>query len=144
MSKKLISIVRLALPAGKATPAPPVGPALGQHGVNIVMFCKEYNAKTSDKIGLIIPAEIYIYEDKSFNFILKTPPVSELIKKLLNINKGSDKCNQNKIGTLDYNQLMEIANIKMPDLNTNDISKAIKIVEGTAKNMGIVINKNKK
>ncbi|EME28475.1 [pt] 50S ribosomal protein L1 [Galdieria sulphuraria] len=135
MGKKLISVVKLALPAGKATPAPPVGPALGQHGVNIVMFCKEYNAKTLDKIGLIIPAEIYIYEDKSFNFILKTPPVSELIKKLLNINKGSDKCNQNKIGTLDYNQLVEIANIKMPDLNTNDISQAIKIVEGTAKNM---------
>nr|YP_009051031.1 ribosomal protein L11 [Galdieria sulphuraria]AIG92477.1 ribosomal protein L11 [Galdieria sulphuraria] len=143
MGKKLISVVKLALPAGKATPAPPVGPALGQHGVNIVMFCKEYNAKTLDKIGLIIPAEIYIYEDKSFNFILKTPPVSELIKKLLNINKGSDKCNQNKIGTLDYNQLVEIANIKMPDLNTNDISQAIKIVEGTAKNMGIIINKNK-
>eukprot|EP00871_Galdieria_phlegrea_P000619 jgi/Galph1/1558/GphlegSOOS_G238.1 len=122
MTKKLMSIVKLALPAGKATPAPPVGPALGQHGINIVTFCKEYNAKTSDKIGLIIPAEIYIYEDKSFNFILKTPP-------------GSDKCNQNKVGSLSYSQLLEIANTKLVDLNTSDISKAVKIVEGTAKNM---------
>nr|YP_009027621.1 50S ribosomal protein L11 [Neoporphyra perforata]AGQ17147.1 50S ribosomal protein L11 [Neoporphyra perforata]AHB35115.1 50S ribosomal protein L11 [Neoporphyra perforata]AHB35324.1 50S ribosomal protein L11 [Neoporphyra perforata]AIA19486.1 50S ribosomal protein L11 [Neoporphyra perforata]AIA19695.1 50S ribosomal protein L11 [Neoporphyra perforata] len=139
MAKKVTGIVKLALNAGKATPAPPVGPALGQHGVNIVMFCKEYNARTSDKSGLVIPVEISIYEDRSFTFILKTPPASVLIAKAAGLNKGSGEPNTKKVGNITYKQLESIAETKLPDLNTNNILQAMKIVGGTAKNMGILI-----
>nr|YP_010902560.1 ribosomal protein L11 [Hypnea nidifica]WCH54415.1 ribosomal protein L11 [Hypnea nidifica] len=140
MAKKIIGLVKLALPAGKATPAPPVGPALGQYGANIVMFCKEYNAKTSDKIGLIIPAEISVYEDRSFSFILKTPPASVLLAKAAGIKKGSGKPNVNKVGIISKKQLEEIAQLKLQDLNTNDLKQAMQIILGTAKSMGIQIN----
>lgn len=139
MAKKLVAIVKLALPAGKATPAPPVGPALGQHGVNIAGFCKEYNARTTDQIGTIIPVEISIFEDRSYVFILKTPPASVLIAKASKIAKGSSQPNKSKVGTITYEQLKEIAKVKLPDLNTIHLENAIKIVEGTAKNMGISI-----
>nr|YP_010726536.1 ribosomal protein L11 [Hypnea spinella]WDY85011.1 ribosomal protein L11 [Hypnea spinella] len=140
MAKKIIGLVKLALPAGKATPAPPVGPALGQYGANIVMFCKEYNAKTADKIGLIIPAEISIYEDRSFSFILKTPPASVLLAKAAGIKKGSGKPNISKVGAISEKQLEEIAQVKLQDLNTNDLKQAMQIVLGTAKSMGIQVN----
>lgn len=139
MAKKLVAIVKLALPAGKATPAPPVGPALGQHGVNIAGFCKEYNARTQEQIGTIIPVEISIFEDRSYVFILKTPPASVLIAKASKIAKGSSEPNKSKVGTITYEQLKEIAKVKLPDLNTTNLENAIKIVEGTAKNMGISI-----
>nr|YP_009510734.1 ribosomal protein L11 [Gracilaria ferox]AXI96407.1 ribosomal protein L11 [Gracilaria ferox]UAD85891.1 ribosomal protein L11 [Gracilaria ferox] len=139
MAKKIIGLVKLALNAGKATPAPPVGPALGQYGANIVMFCKEYNARTVDKIGLVIPVEISIYEDRSFSFILKTPPAAVLLKKAAKIQNGSGQPNNQKIGSISTPQLQEIAEIKLQDLNTQDIKKAMKIVKGTAKNMGIQI-----
>ena len=139
MAKKIVGLVKLALNAGKATPAPPVGPALGQYGANIVMFCKEYNARTNDQIGLVIPVEITIYDDRSFSFVLKTPPASVLIAKAAGIDKGSGLPNSNKIGCISSNQLKEIAIIKIPDLNTNDVRKAMKIVSGTAKNMGVEI-----
>lgn len=139
MAKKITGIVKLALNAGKATPAPPVGPALGQHGVNIVMFCKEYNARTADKSGLVIPVEISIYEDRSFTFILKTPPASVLIAKAAGLNKGSGEPNTKKVGSITTKQLESIAETKIPDLNTNKLSQAMKIVGGTAKNMGILI-----
>ena len=139
MAKKIIGFVKLALMAGKATPAPPVGPALGQHGANIIMFCKEYNAKTADKIGLVIPAEISIYEDKSFSFILKTPPASILLAKAAGIEKGSDAPNNKKVGSISNSKLKEIAQIKLPDLNTKNLDKATSIIRGTAFNMGIEI-----
>ena len=139
MAKKITALIKLALPAAKATPAPPVGPALGQHGVNIAGFCKEYNAKTSDKIGLIIPVEISVYEDRSYTFILKTPPASVLLAEAAKIKKGSSTPNLINIGSITKTQLEEIANIKLPDLNTNKIDSAMKIVEGTARNMGISI-----
>ena len=139
MPKKITALIKLALPAGKATPAPPVGPALGQHGVNIAMFCKEYNAKTVDKIGLIIPVEISVYEDRSFNFILKTPPASVLLINAAKIKKGSSVPNRVNVGTITKTQLEEIANIKLPDLNTNNLNSALKIIEGTASSMGISI-----
>nr|YP_010443529.1 ribosomal protein L11 [Gonyostomum semen]UTE94416.1 ribosomal protein L11 [Gonyostomum semen] len=141
MPKKLVAIVKLALPAGKATPAPPVGPALGQHGVNIAGFCKEYNARTADQIGLIIPVEISVFEDRSYNFILKTPPTSVLIAKAVKIPKGSSQPNKLKVGSIKYDELVEIAKIKLPDLNTTKLESALKIVEGTAKNMGISVIK---
>jgi len=139
MPKKITALIKLALPAGKATPAPPVGPALGQHGVNIAAFCKEYNARTSDKTGLIIPVEISVYEDRSYTFILKTPPASVLLANAAEITKGSSTPNRISVGSITKVQLEEIANIKLPDLNTTKISSAMKIVEGTAKNMGISI-----
>ncbi|MEL7308666.1 MAG: 50S ribosomal protein L11 [Pseudomonadota bacterium] len=142
MAKKIIAIVKLALTSGKATPAPPVGPALGQHGVNIVMFCKEYNARTADKVGLVIPAEISIYEDRSFTFILKTPPASVLLAKAAGLSKGSGKPNQDKVGSITQTQLEEIAQTKLPDLNTSNVEKAAKIIAGTAQNMGILIKEN--
>jgi large subunit ribosomal protein L11 len=141
MSKKLVAIVKLALPAGKATPAPPVGPALGQHGINISGFCKEYNARTADQIGMIIPVEISVLEDRSYTFILKTPPASVLIAKAAKIAKGSSQPNKLKVGSIKFEQLEEIAKIKLPDLNTTKFENALKIVEGTAKNMGISILK---
>merc|ERR1712071_154840 len=137
--KKITALIKLALPAAKATPAPPVGPALGQHGVNIAGFCKEYNAKTSDKIGLIIPVEISVYEDRSYSFILKTPPASVLLAKAANITKGSGTPNQINVGSITKIQLEEIATIKLPDLNTTKLTSAVKVVEGTARNMGISV-----
>ena len=139
MAKKVVALIKLALPAGKANPAPPVGPALGQHGVNIMAFCKEYNAKTADKAGFIIPVEISVYEDRSFTFILKTPPAAVLIKKAVGIEKGASEPNKQKVATITRDQLREIAETKMPDLNANDIDAAIKIIAGTAKNMGVTV-----
>ncbi len=139
MPKKITALIKLALPAGKATPAPPIGPALGQHGVNIAAFCKEYNARTNDKAGLIIPVEISVYEDRSYSFILKTPPASVLLANAAKIKGGSGEPNRIMVGSITKAQLEEIATTKLPDLNTNKISSAIKIVEGTARNMGISI-----
>nr|YP_009314403.1 Ribosomal protein L11 [Liagora harveyana]SCW22657.1 Ribosomal protein L11 [Liagora harveyana] len=139
MAKKIIAIVKLALSAGKATPAPPIGPALGQHGVNIVMFCKDYNARTADKQGLIIPVEISIYDDRSFSFILKTPPASVLLSKAAGVDKGSGTPNMQSVGSITDQQLTDIAETKLQDLNTNSIQQAKKIIAGTAKNMGIKI-----
>ena len=139
MAKKIVAVVKLALDAGKATPAPPVGPALGQRGVNIVMFCKEYNAKTSDKIGFIIPVEITVYDDRSYTFILKTPPASILIAKAAGVPKGSGDPQKKKVGTITNRQLKEIAETKLPDLNTKSHEAAMRIIAGTAKNMGITI-----
>ena len=139
MAKKAVAMIKLALPAGKANPAPPVGPALGQHGVNIMMFCKEYNAKTADQAGMVIPVEISVYEDRSFTFVLKTPPASVLIRKAAGIERGSAEPNRKKAGSLTKAQLQEIAQTKMPDLNANDIEAAMKIVAGTARNMGVKI-----
>jgi large subunit ribosomal protein L11 len=139
MPKKITALIKLALPAGKATPAPPVGPALGQHGVNIAAFCKEYNARTAEKVGLIIPVEISVYEDRSYSFVLKTPPASVLLANAAKIKKGSATPNRVNVGSVTKAQLEEIANIKLPDLNTTKISSAIRIVEGTARNMGITI-----
>lgn len=132
-------MIKLALPAGKANPAPPVGPALGQHGVNIMMFCKEYNARTADQAGMIIPVEISVFEDRSFTFILKTPPASRLIAKAAGIESGSGQPNRTKVGSITTAQLREIAQTKMPDLNANDIDAAMKIVAGTARNMGVTV-----
>jgi len=139
MAKKVVALIKLALPAGKANPAPPVGPALGQHGVNIMAFCKEYNAKTADQTGTVVPVEISVYEDRSFTFILKTPPASVLIKKAAGIEKGSSQPNKQQVGSINRNQLREIAETKLPDLNANDIEAAMKIVEGTARNMGVKV-----
>jgi large subunit ribosomal protein L11 len=139
MAKKITALIKLALPAGKATPAPPVGPALGQHGVNIAAFCKEYNAKTNEKVGFIIPVEISVYEDRSYTFILKTPPASFLLANAANIKKGSKTPNRLMVGSITRAQLEEIATIKLPDLNTTKLATAMKIVEGTARNMGISI-----
>jgi large subunit ribosomal protein L11 len=139
MAKKVVAMIKLALNAGKANPAPPVGPALGQHGVNIMAFCKEYNAKTADQAGMVVPVEISVFEDRSFTFVLKTPPASVLIQKAAGIPRGSSQPNKQKVGTITRAQLQEIAQTKMPDLNANDIEAAMKIVEGTAKNMGVAI-----
>jgi|TARA_B110000046_G_scaffold178336_1_gene206108 large subunit ribosomal protein L11 len=139
MAKKVVAIIKLALPAGKATPAPPVGPALGQHGANIAAFCKEYNAKTSDKGDLIIPVEISVYEDRSYSFILKTPPASILLIKAADIKKGASEPNKLTVGSITQKQLEEIAKTKLPDLNTQNLESAMRIVKGTAKNMGISI-----
>jgi large subunit ribosomal protein L11 len=139
MAKKVVAIIKLALPAGKANPAPPVGPALGQHGVNIMAFCKEYNAKPADQVGTIIPVEISVFEDRSFTFVLKTPPASVLIRKAAGVERGSPTPNKQIVGNITPDQLREIAQTKLPDLNANDIEAAIKIVAGTARNMGIAI-----
>jgi large subunit ribosomal protein L11 len=139
MAKKIVAVIKLALNAGKANPAPPVGPALGQHGVNIMAFCKEYNAKTSDQAGMVIPVEISVFEDRSFTFVLKTPPASKLIAKEAKIERGSDQPNKKQVGTITTEQLRQIAQTKMPDLNANDIDAAMKIVAGTAKNMGVKV-----
>ena len=139
MAKKIKAFVKLALLAGKATPAPPVGPALGQHGVNIAGFCKEYNARTIENLGLIIPVKITIYVDRSYSFILKSPPASILLAKYANIKKGASQPNRKKVGTVTLEQVKEIALIKMNDLNTNNIEKAVLIISGTAKSMGIEI-----
>jgi len=139
MAKKVRAIIKLQLPAGQATPAPPVGPALGQHGANIMGFCKEYNEKTSMQAGSIIPVEITVFEDRSFTFILKTPPASDLIRKALGIDKGSSAQKREKVGTLSRDQVRQIAESKMKDLNANDIDAAMRMVEGTARSMGVEI-----
>lgn len=139
MVKKITALIKLALPAGKATPAPPVGPALGQHGINIAAFCKEYNARTQDKTNLIIPVEISVFEDRSYTFILKTPPASVLLANAARIKKGSSIPNKVSVGSITKKQLKEIATTKLPDLNTVKLESAMKIVEGTARNMGISI-----
>jgi len=129
--------IKLQIPAGKANPSPPVGPALGQHGVNIMEFCKAYNAKTQDKEGLIVPVVITVYADRSFSFITKTPPAAVLLKKAAGIVKGSGEPNKTKVGTVSLEQVREIAEAKMPDINANDIDQAMKIIMGTARSMGI-------
>lgn len=140
MAKKISALIKLALKAGKAIPAPPVGPALSQHGVNIAAFCKEYNEKTADKGDLIIPVEISVYEDRSYSFILKTPPASVLLIKAAKIKKGSSEPNKIIVASITKEQLEDIAKIKLPDLNTISLKSAVKIVAGTAKNMGITIS----
>ena len=137
MAKKVTGMIKLQLPAGKATPAPPVGPALGQHGVNIMGFCKEFNAKTANQAGLIIPVVITVYQDRSFSFILKTPPAAVLIKKELE--SGSGVPNRTKVGTLTKDQVRKIAELKMPDLNAATIETAMSMIEGTARSMGVTI-----
>jgi len=139
MAKKVIAQVRLQLQAGKATPAPPVGPALGQHGVNIMEFCKKFNEVTASKAGMLIPVVITIYEDRSFTFVTKTPPASFLLMKAAKIDKGSGEPNRIKVGKVTRKQIREIAELKLEDLNTKDIEAAMRIIEGTAKSMGIEI-----
>ncbi len=141
MAKKVTAMVKLQIPAGKATPAPPVGPALGQHGVNIMEFCKAYNAKTSgkDQEGLIIPVVITVYQDRSFAFITKTPPASVLLKRAAGIAKGSGEPNRNKVGKVTEKQIEDIARTKMPDLNCHDLAAAIATVKGTARSMGLEV-----
>ena len=141
MAKKVKAIVKLNVPAGKANPAPPIGPALAGHGVNIMQFCKEYNARTQNKMGEIIPAEITVYQDGSFTFVLKSPPTAELLKKAAGVDKGSDIPNRNKIGTVTREQLREIDKIKMKDMNAIDEEGAMAQIEGTARNMGITVQK---
>lgn len=139
MAKKVVGIVKLQLPAGKATPAPPVGPALGQYGVNIMAFTKDYNERTKDKIGLVIPVEITVFEDRSFTFVMKTPPASVLLKKALGIETASGTPNKKKVGKLSRAKVREIAEMKMPDLNAASVEAAMRMVEGTARSMGIEI-----
>ncbi|MHB8124530.1 MAG: 50S ribosomal protein L11 [Desulfitobacteriaceae bacterium] len=140
MAKKVVGMVKLAINAGKATPAPPVGPALGQHGVNIMAFCKEYNERTKEQIGLIIPVEITVFEDRSFTFITKTPPASILLKKAVNITSGSAEPNRKKVGKVEKAKVREIAELKMKDLNAASVEAAMRMVEGTARSMGIEIS----
>jgi large subunit ribosomal protein L11 len=140
MAKKVITQIKLQIPAGKANPSPPVGPALGQHGVNIMEFCKAFNAKTQNQEGLIIPVVITVYADRSFTFITKTPPAPVLLKKAAGLVKGSGEPNKNKVGKVTPDQVREIAQTKLPDLNANDLEAAIRIIEGTARSMGIEIS----
>ena len=140
MAKKIRAVITLQIEGGKANPAPPVGPALGQHGINIMGFCKEYNEKTASQAGMIIPAEITVYEDRSFSFVLKTPPASDLLKKAAGLEKGSSAQKREKVGTLSREQVQKIAEMKMKDLNANDIEAAMKMVEGTARSMGIEVS----
>lgn len=139
MAKQISGYIKLQIPAGQANPSPPVGPALGQKGVNIMEFCKQFNAKTSDKAGLIIPVVITVYKDKSFSFITKTPPAAVLIKKALNLAKASSEPNKTKVGNITREQLVEIAESKMPDLNANDIDGAVNMIAGTARSMGVTV-----
>lgn len=139
MAKKIAGYIKLQIPAGQANPSPPVGPALGQHGVNIMEFCKAFNARTQDRIGYIIPVVITVYADRSFSFITKTPPASTLLLKTLGIEKGSGEPNLNKVGKVTKAQVEEIAKTKMPDLNASDLDAAMRIIEGTARSMGIEV-----
>jgi large subunit ribosomal protein L11 len=139
MAKKVTGYIKLQVGAGAANPSPPVGPALGQHGLNIAGFCKEYNAKTADQAGLIIPVKITVYEDRSYSFILKSPPASVLLAKYANIQKGASEPNKQNVGTVTLEQVKEIATTKMNDLNTNSMDKAVLIIQGTAKSMGITV-----
>ena len=138
--KKVLQILKLQIAGGQATPAPPVGPALGQAGINIMEFCKQYNAATQQSTGTIVPVEITVYEDRSFSFITKTPPAAVLLKQKAGLDKGSAVPNRDKVGTVTRDQVREIAETKMPDLNANDVDAAMKIVEGTARSMGITVN----
>jgi len=145
MAKKISVVIKLQIPAGQANPAPPVGPALGQHGINIMAFCKEYNERTSDQVGSIIPAEITVFEDRSFTFITKTPPTTDLLKKALGVEKGANASGSETIGKLSRDKLREIAQLKANDLNAIDIEGAERIIEGTARSMGVEIeSKNDK
>ena len=137
MAKKVLTMIKLQIPGGQANPAPPVGPALGQHGVNIMEFCKAFNAQTADQNGRIIPVEITVYEDRSFDFITKTPPAAVLIKEALRIEKGSGEPNREKVGRLTRGQVRQIAETKMPDLHARDVEQAMKVVAGTARSMGV-------
>ena len=139
MAKKVKALIKLQVPAGKANPAPPVGPALGQHGVNIMDFVKQYNERTADQMGMIVPVEITVYEDRSFTFITKTPPAKTLLLKEVNLPKGSGEPNTKKVGKITKEQIRRVAEIKMPDLNANDIENAMRIIEGTARSMGLVV-----
>jgi large subunit ribosomal protein L11 len=139
MAKKVKAIIKLAIPAGKATPAPPVGPALGQHGINIMAFCKDYNARTAHQAGSIIPAEITVFQDNSFRFILKTPPATDLLKKAAGISKGASEVVVETAGTVSQQQVREIAEQKMKDLNAYDVESAMRMIEGTARSMGIKV-----
>ena len=139
MAKKVVGLIKLQIPAGSANPSPPVGPALGQHGVNIMEFCKAFNAKTQDKQGLIIPVVITVYADHSFTFITKTPPAAVLLKKAAGLEKGSSEPNREKVGKVKKDQVREIAETKMVDLNANDVEMAMRMIEGTARSMGILI-----
>jgi large subunit ribosomal protein L11 len=139
MAKKIRAVLTLQIQAGKANPAPPVGPALGQHGINIMGFCKEYNEKTAGQAGTIVPAEITVYEDRSFSFVLKTPPASDLLKKAAGIEKGSAQQKRDKVAKLQRADVKRIAEMKMKDLNANDVDSAIKVIEGTARSMGIEV-----
>ena len=139
MAKKVKTIIKLQIPAGQANPAPPVGPALGQHGLNIQDFCTKFNEKTKDKMGDIIPCEISVYEDRTFDFILKTPPAFELLRKAAGLKKGSSKPLQEKVGKISRDKIREIAQTKMPDLNTENIEAAMRIIEGTARQMGLEV-----
>ncbi|KAB3526723.1 50S ribosomal protein L11 [Alkaliphilus serpentinus] len=139
MAKKIVGQIKLQIPAGKATPAPPVGPALGQHGVNIMGFCKEFNAKTADQAGLIIPVVISVYQDRSYTFITKTPPAAVLIKKAIGIESGSGEPNKKKVAKITKAKIREIAELKMPDLNAASIETAMSMIAGTARSMGVVV-----
>jgi large subunit ribosomal protein L11 len=141
MAKKIKAVVKLQIEAGKANPAPPVGPALGQHGVNIMAFCKEYNEQTSSQAGAVIPVEITIYEDRSFTFVTKTPPAADLLKKALGAEKGSGDPSRNKIGSITRDKIREIAKLKLKDLNAKDLEGAMRMVEGTARSIGIEVTK---
>jgi large subunit ribosomal protein L11 len=141
MAKKVKTIIKLQIPAGKATPAPPVGPALGQHGVNIMAFCKEYNDRTSKESGFIIPVEITVFEDRTFTFVTKTPPASDLLKRALSIEKGSGTAGRDKAGKISKEKIREIAQMKLRDLNAVDIAAAERIIEGSARSMGIEVEK---
>jgi len=139
VAKKVRAIIKLQISAGQANPAPPVGPALGQHGVNIMEFCKAYNAQTQDKVGTVVPVEITVFEDRSFTFILKTPPAAVLIRQAAGIDKGSQVPNRDKVGKITQDQLRQIAEQKMPDLNANDVQAAMNILAGTARSMGVTV-----
>ena len=139
MAKKNIGFIKLQIPAGKANPAPPVGPALGQHGVNIMEFCKAFNAKTQEQMGKIIPVEITVYADRSFTFITKTPPAASLILEAIGIEKGSAEPQRDKVGTITVAQIKEIAELKIPDLNASDIESAMRMIAGTARSMGVIV-----
>lgn len=139
MAKKILTTIKLQIPAGQATPTPPVGPALGQHGVNIMEFCKSFNAQTQDKSGLIIPAVITVYSDRSFTFVLKSPPASVLLKRASEIEKGSAESNREKVGTVTTAQLKEVAEIKMVDLNAGSVESAMRMIAGTARSMGLTV-----
>ncbi len=139
MAKKVRAVVTLQIPAGKANPAPPIGPALGQHGVNIMEFCKEYNARTQNQVGQIVPAQLTIFEDRSFTFVLKTPPAADMLRKAAGIDKGSGNVRLNKVGRVSQDDIRKIAETKLPDLNANTVEDAMRIVEGTARSMGIEV-----
>jgi large subunit ribosomal protein L11 len=139
MAKKILTLIKLQIPGGQANPAPPVGPALGQHGVNIMEFCKAFNAQTQQETGRIIPVEITVYEDRSFTFITKTPPAAVLIKEALNLEKGSSEPNRDKVGRLRKEQVRQIAETKMPDLNARDVEAAMLVIAGTARSMGVEV-----